>query len=231
MINKLIALSFISIFTLASCKSADNTVLNQDSDLVSAQSTKKVQDKSAYKTFISNTNALTTTSKEGCRTTPDILGPYYLPNAPERTSIITYDTMERHLALSGTVYSSDCKTPLANATVEIWHADTQGNYSENVKDSYGNFRTTLKTDSKGKYSLSTMIPAPYDIGNNEFRPVHIHFKVTAKGEKDLVTQLYFKGDQYLAKDPWASKPDAKDRIIDLVKSTNGSKSAKFDIHL
>lgn len=229
---RLTILSIISLVSLSACGS-NSTNLNPSSEEVSIQSSSKKQDKSSYKDYINKTN--TSISKNnGCRTTPDILGPFYLPNAPERKRMITYDSTENYLNISGTVYYN-CDKPLANALVEIWHADRGGNYSNSVGDnnnSYNIFRTSLKTDSKGRYSLQTMLPGAYSIGDNKFRPVHLHFKITAKGQKDLVTQLYFKGDQYITNDPWASNPDAKERIIELKKtSSGGENSAIFDIRL
>ena len=36
------------------------------------------------------------------------------------------------------------------------------------------------------------------------RPAHIHFRVSESLHIPLTTQLYFKDDPYIAKDPWAS---------------------------
>ena len=35
------------------------------------------------------------------------------------------------------------------------------------------------------------------------RPAHIHFRVSESLHIPLTTQLYFKDDPYIAKDPWA----------------------------
>src|SRR5690606_21305128 len=47
----------------------------------------------------------------------------------------------------------------------------------------------------------------------------------------LVTQLYFEGDEYIAADPWASQPDAAERIIPLNPIGGGQREGVFDIVL
>jgi catechol 1,2-dioxygenase len=37
------------------------------------------------------------------------------------------------------------------------------------------------------------------------RPAHIHFRVAESIHVPLTTQFYFKGDPYIAKDPWAGR--------------------------
>jgi len=53
------------------------------------------------------------------------------------------------------------------------------------------------------------MPGQYDLDaygpGDDKRPAHIHYKVGRDGFRPLTTQLYFKGDPYLKKDPWARK--------------------------
>jgi protocatechuate 3,4-dioxygenase beta subunit len=110
-----------------------------------------------------------------CSPTPwDEIGPYYRPNAPERSSIGT------GYLLSGTVRSSsDCR-PLHNVRIEIWQAGPDGTYDDA-------HRATLFSDQTGRYRLQTSTPAPYGR-----RPPHIHLLVDAKGFEGLITQHYPK---------------------------------------
>lgn len=129
-------------------------------------------------------------------TSPDILGPYYVPNPPRLLQYCTGDH-ERfshdRLLVNGYVYRSDCTSPMANARIDVWQADHSGNYSVGAK-----CRGYLKTDSLGYYEFTTLYPGKYHINNGEKRPAHIHFKVYGRRRhKTLVTQMYFAGDSNL----------------------------------
>lgn len=110
-----------------------------------------------------------------CSPTPwDEIGPFYRPNAPERTSI------GKGYLLSGTVRSAgDCR-PLHNVKIEIWQVGPDGTYDDA-------HRATLFSDRSGRYRLQTSVPPPYGR-----RPSHIHILVDAKGFEGLITQHYPK---------------------------------------
>ncbi|TNF55689.1 hypothetical protein EP227_02060, partial [bacterium] len=59
-------------------------------------------------------------------TETDIEGPYYLPEAPFRTSIADKGEQGVPLIIRGTVLHSDCEIPLNRALVEVWQTDAQG---------------------------------------------------------------------------------------------------------
>jgi catechol 1,2-dioxygenase len=218
----------IIIFALSGCNKSDDSVLNKiDNQNVSAQSNGQKQDKSAYQNYIGQ--KVSTNSITACRTTPDILGPFYKPNAPLRTNLRVENEQGTPLVVKGTVFGKGCTTPVAGALIEIWQADNNGDY-DNDSDKFL-YRGRLKSDASGRYEVSTIIPQAYDIGNNQFRPEHLHFKVSAPGYNDLVTQTYFKNDQFIPTDPWASKPEAKQRILELKKTETGENLVVFDIHL
>ena len=60
-----------------------------------------------------------------CKTTNDILGPFYRAGAPLRSDLTSENLEGKRIRLSGVVYKSDCVTPLRNAMVEIWHCDSE----------------------------------------------------------------------------------------------------------
>ena len=69
------------------------------------------------------------TNYEGdCETTTDILGPFYRPNAPVRSDMRIKNAAGQQVVLSGQIKHKDCKTPLKNACVELWHCDGNGVY-------------------------------------------------------------------------------------------------------
>jgi protocatechuate 3,4-dioxygenase beta subunit len=168
------------------------------------------------------------TNYEGdCETTTDILGPFYRPDAPVRANMRINNLAGQLVVLSGQIKHKDCKTPLKNACVELWHCDAKGVYDNDSPD----FKYRAKTycDAKGNYSFKTIIPVPYDVGNGTIRPAHYHVLISAAGYQSLITQLYFTGDPYLSKDSSSSSPAAKRRILDIKNGRNGEKTVSFNV--
>ncbi len=130
----------------------------------------------------------------GARTEPNIEGPFYLPNAPERSVLSEHWT--HRISITGTVRDTACR-PLANTAIEVWQADAEGDY-----DLTGDrFRGVLRTDAAGRYELVTIEPGRY-LNGATYRPAHIHVKVHATGRPVLTTQLYFPRDPENDSDPW-----------------------------
>ena len=51
-----------------------------------------------------------------------------------------------------------------------------------------------------------------------------------KNHKELISQVYFKDDPYIEKDPWASQPKAILRILEINKSADIGE-IEFNIYL
>jgi protocatechuate 3,4-dioxygenase beta subunit len=79
-------------------------------------------------------------------------------------------------------------TPIAGATVEIWHCDALGVYSGAIAGSAGtNFlRGGQRADAHGLASFATIYPGWYP-----GRAVHIHVKVHVGGAVVHTGQLFF----------------------------------------
>lgn len=164
-----------------------------------------------------------------CATTNDILGPFYRKNAPVRNDLRIKGVPGNQITIKGTVFGDDCKTPLTNAKVEIWHCDTKGNYDNDTKEY--KHRATIHTDHKGDYSAITIIPGKY-LNGRLYRPAHIHFRVSAPKHKELISQIYFEGDPHITEDPWASQKKAEHRILPVFPDDiNSNLGVKFDIYL
>lgn len=164
-----------------------------------------------------------------CETTNDILGPFYRPQAPMRSDMIFSGLEGSRVQIKGTVYGPDCQTELKDALVEIWHCDTEGTYDNNSDDF--RHRARQKTSKKGEYAFNTILPGKY-LNGALYRPAHIHFRITAPGHKELVSQIYFQGDPHIEKDPWASKKKAEKRVLPIVlEDTKGNLAVTFDIYL
>ena len=165
---------------------------------------------------------------ESCvATNPDILGPFFQPDAPFRTRIASPAEPGERLFIQGSV--SDCRGPVPGAVIEVWQANAAGCYSINedcgvIPGNPDDFRlrARIKTDGTGRYEFETIKPAPYDVGGGRFRPSHIHYKVTlppsgSEERVELITQVYFQGEKYNNTDPYSSKLEAKSRTIPLDK--------------
>lgn len=120
----------------------------------------------------------------GVITVPQTEGPFFTPSSPLRSSLVEAGSRAQRFLVSGRVLSPQCK-PVANALVDLWHADEEGAY-----DNRGyRYRGHQFTDSDGRYRFETIVPALYT-----GRTRHYHVKVQPKGARVLTTQLYFPGD-------------------------------------
>ncbi len=153
-----------------------------------------------------------------CRPTrTDALGPFHLPGAPHRAAIAPPGEPGDRLVIRGQVLQPDCKTPLAGALLDVWQADASGNYHDE-RTQY-RLRGRLATSQTGKYELFSILPGRYRAGGG-VRPAHIHLIVTQPGYRPLTTQIYFKGDPYLAPNDACGSGCASDdtgRVIELRK--------------
>ena len=164
------------------------------------------------------------------RTTTDLmgLGPYWEPDTPYRTQLASIDEPGARLTLRGRVTADDCKTPIPNVVIDAWQANDEGCYSVsqicttgNPDNDHLNLRGRVLSNLEGQYLIETIKPGFYYLGNNLYRPSHIHFMITPPAGDSLVTQLYFEGDDYLDGDTGSSDPNAVDRIIPLYETETG----------
>ena len=107
-----------------------------------------------------------------CRPTEsDILGPFYRFGAPFRSRLAEAGEPGDRLVVSGTVLSTDCRTPVPGALVEVWQANHAGVYDTNLP---GNFtevttfhmRGMMYTNEQGHYEIETIMPGRYPVPPN-----------------------------------------------------------------
>jgi protocatechuate 3,4-dioxygenase beta subunit len=175
------------------------------------------------------------------RTPDQILGPFYpIQQQPVRNGDLTDGGRAAGtvLHLSGRVLTG-AGAPVSGARVEIWQANARGRYAH-PNDSnptpldphFSGFAVTT-TDQQGHYRFLTVRPAAYPAGPDRMRPAHIHFKVTGTRE-ELVTQMYFVGEEWNDRDPWLQSARRKDVLIvdpHDVPGEPGAKAVTFDIVL
>ena len=133
-----------------------------------AQSSKKSQS-----TETGKNHAAAGGEPANCKPTqPDMLGPFYEPGAPVRTSVGS------GYVLSGAVLATaECK-PIPNAHIEFWLANPRGDYDDA-------HRATVFAGQRAEYRFESNVPISYG-----GRPPHIHVRVRAPGYEELVAQHY-----------------------------------------
>ena len=159
-------------------------------------------------------------SKNCNLTSSDILGPYWTENHPNRTILANPGEPGTRIYISGSVKANDCEIPLANAIVDVWHANDNGCYtmfmecnSGNPTEDPYNLRGQMVTDENGEYAFETIWPGYYGS-----RPKHFHYKITTPDGLEHVTQCYFSGDPQI-NESWEQQHG--DRIISLEESDEG----------
>ncbi|WP_051941259.1 dioxygenase family protein [Phaeacidiphilus oryzae] len=157
--------------------------------------------------------------------------------------------------VEGTVTDTEGK-PVPGARLEIWEADEEGLYDVQREDGRLAARGHLFTDDQGRYRFWGLTPTPYPIpydgpvgellaavGRSPLRASHLHFKVTARGLRTLVTHIFVEGDELLDRDavfgvkeslvkrftahaPGSPTPDGRE-----LPAGRGWSSVRFDIVL
>jgi protocatechuate 3,4-dioxygenase beta subunit len=147
-------------------------------------------------------------------TPPSIEGPYFKPRSPRRGNLREASVVGTPLVVTGRVLSPK-GVPLANAVVDVWHADGNGVY-----DLRGHrLRGHQLTDGRGRWRLETVVPGHYP-----GRTRHLHVKVQPAGGRLLTTQLFLRGEP----------SNRRDRLyrdalsFALADTATGEKAGTFD---
>ena len=172
-----------------------------------------------------------------------VLGPFHRENAPEYA---LGDNISKHASdgepciVSGTVKDSKGQ-PVANAKLDIWEGGADGLY-DSQKGEEMNLRGVFRTDAQGRFHFRCVTPSFYPVPNDgpvgrmlvaterhPMRPPHLHFWITAKGYKPLITHIFVKGGKYLDSDAvFGVKPEL---IIEFKKGKDGMRTAHYDFVL
>lgn len=170
-----------------------------------------------------------------------IEGPLYVAGAPvcqgkARLDDGSEDGKAEVLMMQGTVRDEHGR-PLPGARVEVWHANSLGNYSFFDKSQPAfNLRRTIIADAEGRYQFRSTMPSGYgcppdgpvqqllnQLGRHGRRPAHIHFFISAPDYRMLTTQINIDGDEYLWDDfAFASR----DGLVPAVKKISDAQQLK-----
>ena len=191
--------------------------------------------------FLATTSVVATVGAAG-GTTPNLAGPYYKPGAPVREDGDLREQLlgdgEIGLSVRGRVTDARTGEPVRDAVLDVWQADGHGVYDE---VGY-HLRGVVPVDSDGRYAFDTVFPEGYEIpakgpttelldaiGQQNWRPAHIHLRVHVGDTTPLQTQFFLAGVDFLDCDP----VDAvrSDLVIDHHDAGDGSREAEFDIRL
>lgn len=130
-------------------------------------------------------------------------GPFYVSNAPVTMDINLLHMAGTPMQVSGIVLGGrDGRSALADARVELWHADGDGHYHPDDNGDIAryradeiNLRGQVVTDANGRFGFRSIVPAHY--GN---RRRHLHWRLVADGHRALVTQTYWQDERGTARE-------------------------------
>lgn len=174
-------------------------------------------------------------SPEGV-TPSSVLGPFHILGAPDLAvgGDMKRDNEGATIIVEGKVTDPE-GNPISGAEIEIWQTSDNGLYSnqDNEQPEY-NLRGHMIIGDDGVYKFTTVRPAPYTVpidgsvgellkatGRHPWRPSHLHFIITAKGHRSLVTEVFPSDDPYLDND--AVFGVREKLIMEYVEQTDKSK--------
>ena len=179
----------------------------------------------------------------GC-TEPTVFGPFFLENAPryELGDDVSNGATGEPCMVKGTIKGLDGK-PVANALINVWQADADGNYDVQYADlAHPQARGILHSDAEGRFHFKTILaeayPIPVDgpVGamlkatkNHPWRPAHLHFMIEAPGYERLITHVFRDHDQYLDSDVVFGVRSTL--IADWIRHPDGTYSLDYDFVL
>jgi hydroxyquinol 1,2-dioxygenase len=150
----------------------------------------------------------------GEATEATVVGPFFVERSPEIPigGDLAGGAAGEPCRVEGTVSDSDGH-PVAGARIEVWEADADGFYDVQYADDRVAARAHLFTGADGRYAFWGITPTPYPIphdgpvgrmlaatGRSPMRASHLHFMVSAAGQRTLVTHIFVQGDRLLDAD-------------------------------
>ncbi len=136
------------------------------------------------------------------------------------------------IMVKGKILDDQCKA-VEGAVVEIWQSNHHGKYHHEY-DKNGTHDPNFQgwgqaiTNKDGSYQFKTIIPGLYT-----GRTRHIHFKIARRGYHELVTQMYFDGEEGNSKDGLlnALTHEEQQKVIRKIDRTKKVPEMIFDINI
>ncbi|KAI9727639.1 MAG: hypothetical protein M1828_005867 [Chrysothrix sp. TS-e1954] len=173
-----------------------------------------------------------------------ILGPFWRKDAPRKKmgdSIVLNKIPDGdHTLMHGTVTDFVTGKPIEDAELDVWHTAPNGLYEQQDPDQPDwNLRGRFSTADDGRYNFYCLRPTSYPVPDDgpagkilqlldrhPYRPAHIHFIVSAKGYKPIVTQIFDRRDKYITND---SVFAVKDSLVVDFMPRDGDEKAQFEL--
>ena len=168
-------------------------------------------------------------------TPPQVEGPYYpTQKHADRDNDLTRvgdgpTAQGQVLSLSGRLLDQR-NNAIPSARIEVWQTDHRGIYMHPDDSGTANrdrnfqFYGEAVTDEAGRFSFQTILPGLYGP-----RPRHMHVKIVPQDGPGLTTQLYFKGDERLSRDPLVRRLGASIALLLLDPQPRGQSELQAQI--
>ena len=125
--------------------------------------------------------------------------------------------------------------PVSDALVELWQADAEGKYGQQVPGAVERGFTgfgRLGTGEDGWCTFETIRPGAVPGAGGRHQAAHINVCVFARGLlRHLYTRIYFEGDAAIAHDPLLSLVPLDRRQTLVARPSGESATWEFDIRL
>ncbi len=158
-------------------------------------------------------------------TPTEIKGPFYPVMAQKDTDFDltrvagqSTPAKGRHITINGTV-SDTSGQPVEDATVDLWQANAAGRYRHPhdpnpapLDDGFQGW-AIVPSGKDGGFRFKTVFPGAYPAADGWTRPPHIHFKVTKRGYVELITQMYFPGNELNEQDRLLQRKSAAEQQL------------------
>ena len=146
-----------------------------------------------------------------------ILGPFYVPNSPERAfgeSMVEYQCGGEPSIVRGRVLDTD-GNPIVGAVLDVWQNAANMFYAVQQPDVQPatNLRGIYRTDADGRFDIRGVRPTDYPVpadgpvgallhttGRHEWRAAHVHIKVSANGFVPLNTHVFDRTSRFMDSD-------------------------------
>ena len=153
------------------------------------------------------------------------------------TQMVNDRTRGERIAITGRVLDGT-GTPLKDALVEIWQADSDGLYNSPSETrgsadpsftGWGRCPTDLTT---GEFRFETVKPGRVPFPDGRMQAPHVTFWIVARGINiGLQTRMYFSDEEKAnAEDPILARIEHRVRVPTLIAQRDGG-GYRFDIHL
>jgi len=149
-------------------------------------------------------------------TEPTLRGPFLIENAPAFAvgSDIGAGAQGTPMFAQGRVLDSQGR-PLAGAQVDVWHSDDRGLYDvQDGLETRGPWaRAQITAGADGRYAFWSVLPVDYPVPQDgtavlmlrattgrTWRPAHLHFRIQAPGQQELITHIFDRRSKHLDAD-------------------------------